>query len=153
MPSYHAFGACKVIRRRCFEDICGFALTPGWDTADEIRAWGRGWRTRHFRELEVKHHKPEGSAMGLLRTSRMHGEIHYVTGGGPMFLLFKLLHRARLKPFMVGALAVLFGYIAAAARRTPLLVEPRDAANYRRILRGRLWSLARNPSNSAEFRT
>jgi biofilm PGA synthesis N-glycosyltransferase PgaC len=153
MPSYHAFGACKVMRRRCFDEIGGFALTPGWDTADEIRAWSRGWKTGHFRDLEVRHHKPEGSAMGLLRTSRMHGEIHYVTGGDPLFLLFKLLHRARLKPFLLGALAVLFGYVAALAKRTPLLVSRQEAANYRRLLRRRLWSVARNPCESTQFRT
>jgi biofilm PGA synthesis N-glycosyltransferase PgaC len=153
MPSYHAFGACKVIRRRCFDEIGGFAVTPGWDTADEIRAWSRGWKTGHFRSLEVRHHKPEGSAMGLLRTSRMHGEIHYVTGGDPLFLFFKVLHRARLRPFILGALAVLLGYLAAAAKQTPLLVSRQEAANYRRLLRGRLWSVARNPFESTEFRT
>jgi biofilm PGA synthesis N-glycosyltransferase PgaC len=153
MPSYHAFGACKVMRRRCFDEIGGFALTPGWDTADEIRAWSRGWKTGHFRDLEVRHHKPEGSAMGLLRTSRMHGEIHYVTGGDPLFLIFKLLHRARLKPLFLGALALLFGYVAAAGKRVPLLVSPHEAANYRRLLRRRLWSVAKNPFESTEFRT
>jgi poly-beta-1,6-N-acetyl-D-glucosamine synthase len=153
MPSYHACGACKVIRRRCFDEIGGFAVTPGWDTADEIRAWSRGWRTAHFRDLEVRHHKPEGSAMGLLRTSRMHGEIHYVTGGDPIFLLFKLLHRARLKPFILGALAVLLGYLTAVAKRAPLLVSREEATHYRRLLRRRLWTFARNPFDPTEFRT
>jgi poly-beta-1,6-N-acetyl-D-glucosamine synthase len=152
MPSYHAFGASKVVRRRCFEEIGGFAVTPGWDTADEIRAWGRGWTTGHFRDLEVKHHKPEGSAMGFLRTSRMHGEIHYVTGGDPLFLLFKIMHRARLQPVILGALAVLFGYVSAVARQRPVLVSKREARNYRRLLRRRLWSAVRNPFDSTEFR-
>ena len=153
MPSYHAFGASKVIRRACFEEIGGFALTPGWDTADEIRAWGRGWTTAHFKDLEVEHHKPEGSAMGFLRTSRMHGEIHYVTGGDPFFLLFKVLHRVRLKPFLFGALALCFGYTEAVARRKPRLVTPGEAATYRKILRHRLWTVARNPFASTEMRT
>ena len=153
MPSYHAFGACKVIRRQCFSDIRGFDVTPGWDTADEVRAWNHGWKTTHFRDLEVQHHKPEGSAMGYLRTSRMHGEIHYVTGGDPLFLVFKALHRARLKPVILGALALCAGYVNAVARRKPLLVSAEEAANYRQILRQRLWSVARNPFQSTEFRT
>src|SRR4029079_12675839 len=43
LPWYHAFGACKVVRRSCFEEIGGFRTAPGWDTVDEIRAWHRGW--------------------------------------------------------------------------------------------------------------
>jgi glycosyltransferase involved in cell wall biosynthesis len=148
MPAYHACGACKVVRRQCFDEIGGFDSRPGWDTADEIRAWSRGWRTSHFADLEVRHHKPEGAAMGSLRTSRMYGEIHYVTGGDPFFLMLKLFHRACLKPVVVGALAQLFGYVAAAVQRKPLLVAPHEAAGYRRRLRQRVWSFARSPFHS-----
>jgi glycosyltransferase involved in cell wall biosynthesis len=153
MPSYHAFGACKVVRRRCFDQIGGFASRPGWDTADEIRAWNLGWKSVHFKDLEVRHHKPEGSGMGFLRTSRMHGEIHYVTGGDPFFLIFKVLHRARLRPFLFGALALFFGYAEAVAKQKPLLVTPPEAAAYRQLLRWRLWNLVKNPLGSTEYRT
>jgi glycosyltransferase involved in cell wall biosynthesis len=153
MPSYHAFGACKVIRRACWEDIGGFALTPGWDTADEVRAWNRGWRTRHFTDCEARHHKPEGSAMGYLKTSRMYGEIHYVTGGDPLFLLLKVVDRVRLKPFLFGALAMLFGYAHAVATRQPRLVSRGEAEHYRSLLRQRMWRFAKRPFASTEFRT
>jgi glycosyltransferase involved in cell wall biosynthesis len=154
MPAYHAFGASKVMRRRCFEDIGGFALTPGWDTADEVRAWSFGWTTSHFRELEVRHHKPEGSASGLLKISRMHGLIHYVTGGDPLFFIFKAVHRARLKPYVLGSLALTYGYIQAVVTRRPRLVTDEQAAAYRRIMRERLWRFARKPmSSAAEYRT
>jgi poly-beta-1,6-N-acetyl-D-glucosamine synthase len=145
MPSYHAFGACKVVRRQCFEQIDRFATVPGWDTADEIRAWNKGWKTRHFEDLEVRHHRPEGSAMGFLSTNRMYGEIHYVTGGDPLFLLFKVLHRLWLKPYVLGALAMSFGYLAAIARRRPRLVTREEAIAYRQVLRRRLSSAARIP--------
>ncbi|HEY5813596.1 MAG TPA: glycosyltransferase family A protein, partial [Terrimicrobiaceae bacterium] len=42
MPHYHAAGASKVVRRRCFEDIGGFVVQRGWDTVDEIRSMARG---------------------------------------------------------------------------------------------------------------
>lgn len=145
MPSYHAFGACKVVRRSCFDQIGGFPRTPGWDTADEIRALHRGWTTRHFTDLEVRHHKPEGTAMGLLRTSRMHGQIHYVTGGDPVFLLFKIIHRVSARPFVLSALALLFGYVRAVLKRQPRLVTPDEAASYQQILRHRLWCAAKRP--------
>jgi hypothetical protein len=138
MPAYHAFGACKVARRRCFEAINGFITSPGWDTVDEIRAWNTGWRTRHFDDLLVRHHKPEGLGIGRIRTSRMHGEIFYRTGGDPVFLLFKIVHRMTVAPFLIGALALTFGYLEALFTRQPILVTKREARAYRKVLRRRL---------------
>jgi GT2 family glycosyltransferase len=143
MPSYHAFGACKVIRRTCFEAIEGFLTTPGWDTVDEIRALNLGWKTGHFDDLKVRHHKPEGAGMGLLRTSAMHGEIHYVTDGDPAFLLLKAIRRLSAAPFLLNGLALLFGYLRAFAKRRPMLVTRTEAKMYRRMLRERMWDRAK----------
>lgn len=138
MPSYHAFGACKVVRRRCFEEIGGFVAAPGWDTVDEIKAWHRRWTTQHFPDLRVEHHKREGSAIGWARTSRMHGEIFYATGGGPLLMLLKTLRRVTAKPVGLNALALMTGYLGAALRRAPKLVTGAEAAGYRRRLRRRV---------------
>jgi glycosyltransferase involved in cell wall biosynthesis len=142
MPSYHAFGACKVVRRECFEDIGGFAAAAGWDTVDEIRAWQRGWITCHFEELQARHHKREGSGVGPLRTSRMHGEIYYTTGGDPLFLPFKILRRAMAKPRLVCAGALMCGYFGALLKGSPRLVTDGEAKLYRRVLRRRSWARA-----------
>jgi glycosyltransferase involved in cell wall biosynthesis len=142
MPGYHAFGASKVVRRRCFEEIGGFAAAPGWDTVDEIKALRRGWRTGHFADLPVRHHKREGSGIGQLRTSRMHGEIYYTSGGDPLFLIFKILHRLAIAPVVLSALALTYGYVSALIRRRPLLVDRSEARFYRRLLRRRLTSRA-----------
>jgi glycosyltransferase involved in cell wall biosynthesis len=139
MPAYHAFGASKVIRRACFEDINGFVAAAGWDTVDEIRAMARGWETRHFQELPTRHHKREGTGIGPLRTSRMHGEIFYVTGGDPLFFLLKTVHRVRATPIGLNALAMASGYVGAAMRRKPKLVTATEARCYRRLLRRRLF--------------
>lgn len=138
MPSYHAFGACKAVRRECFEHIHGFITVPGWDTVDEIRAWRTGWETCHFVDLETKHHKPEGSGIGRVKTGRMHGEIYYRTGGDPIFLLFKILHRITKPPIVIGAFALAQGYCSALLTRKSLLVTNAEARHYRRTLRQRL---------------
>jgi hypothetical protein len=138
MPSYHAFGACKMVRRTCFEQIGGFLTMPGWDTVDEIKALNQGWTTTHFPDLRAKHHKREGSAMGSLPTSAFHGEIYYVTGGDPLFLLFKVLHRMKARPFVISGLALMAGYIRALITRKPRLVNREEARCYRRLLRQRL---------------
>jgi biofilm PGA synthesis N-glycosyltransferase PgaC len=147
MPLYHAFGACKVVRASCFQDIGGFVTVPGWDTVDEIRAWSAGWSTRHFARLKTKHHKGEGTGIGRVRTSRMHGEIYYVTGGDPIFLVFKFLHRLTAAPFLISAFALASGYLQALVTRKPLLVTRSEALCYRRLLRQRLFKReSPNPS-------
>jgi biofilm PGA synthesis N-glycosyltransferase PgaC len=145
MPSYPAFGACKAVRRRCFEDIKGFLTVPGWDTVDEIRAWTAGWRTRHFVDLEARHHRREGSGIGRLRTSLMHGEIFYRTGGDLLFLLFKIVHRLRARPFLLNAMALTAGYLRARLTRRPMLVSAGEARCYRHLLRRRLLARLRGP--------
>ena len=145
MPSYHASGACKVIRRECFEQIGGFVVAAGWDTVDEIRAMTRGWETGHFRDLQMKHHKVEGSGIGAIRTSVMHGEIYYLTGGSKLFLLLKVLHRMGTKPYLVGALALFRGYLKAMWGRETPLVTKTEARCYRSLLHARLMNQVKTP--------
>ncbi len=143
MPPYHAAGACKVLRRKCFEEIGGFIVSAGWDTVDEIRAVMKGWKTGHFRDLRIKHHKLEGSGIGTIKTSVMHGEIYYLTGGSNLFFLLKVLHRIGTKPYFLGALALLWGNLRAAMeRKTPLVTEA-EARCYRILLHQRLRAQAK----------
>ena len=143
MPAYHAAGACKVIRRECFEQIGGFIVDRGWDTVDEIKAMAKGWKTTHFRELQMKHLKPEGSGIGQWRTNVMLGEIYYLTGGSALFFILKLGYRFVCRPVFVGGLAMLLGYSRMAARRQATLVSAEEARCYRALLLGRITSRAR----------
>lgn len=138
LPAYHACGASKVIRRECFEDICGFVPERGWDTLDEIRAMACGWRTTHFRGLRLNHLKLEGSGMGRIHTFIMHGEIFYRTGGGLLFFVIKFFLRLHLRPPIIGSMAMLWGFACAALLRLPLLVTPEEGRIYRKCLRKRI---------------
>ena len=138
MPWYHTFGASKVVRRQCFEQIGGFVASIGWDTVDEIKAMSLGWKTVHFPELQALHHKPEGSGIGVLRTSRMHGEIYYVSGGDPWLFVLKVIRRLWQRPRPLNALSLLVGYIGAVARGEPKLVTTGEMRLYRGLLRQRL---------------
>lgn len=137
MPAYHAAGASKVMRRTCFDQIGGFIAARGWDTVDEIRALARGWRTGHFRGLKMKHWKLEGSGIGPLRTSLMHGEIYYRTGGSGFFFVLKLLHRTLRRPLIFGGLAMFWGYARSMARRERLVTAD-EARCYRALLHDRI---------------
>jgi poly-beta-1,6-N-acetyl-D-glucosamine synthase len=134
MPAYHAAGACKVVRRQCFEDIGGFVQNRGWDTVDEIRAIAKGWKTGHFADLEMKHWKPEGSGIGQWRTNIMLGEIFYLTGGDEVFFVAKVLRRFLRPPFIVAGFAMLLGYIKISLRGEARLVNAEEARIYRSLL-------------------
>jgi glycosyltransferase involved in cell wall biosynthesis len=138
MPAYHAAGASKVIRRVCWEQIYGFIPSRGWDTVDEIRAISHGWETTHFRELRIKHWKTEGTGIGKIRTNAMHGEIYYLTGGGVVFFLLKVLARARSRPYVAGALSMVWGYWRTKFSGRKRLVTPEEARCYRSILNARM---------------
>lgn len=141
MPVYHAAGACKVIRRKCFEDIGGFAISKGWDTLDEIKAMVHGWKTAHFEDIHFYHLKIEGSGIGALRTNIMHGEIYYLTGGSKLFVMLKIIHRCIFGiPFIVAGLLLYFGYFKSFLLRKPRLVNKEEMILYRKILNERIIS-------------
>jgi biofilm PGA synthesis N-glycosyltransferase PgaC len=144
MPSYHAAGASKVMRRACFEQIGGFIPAPGWDTVDEIRAMSRGWNTTHFRDLKMKHHKREGSSIGTINNSVMQGEAYYRSGGDKLFFILKVAHRAVSMPFLVGGLGLVWGYLKAMLERKPLLVTEAEACQYKALLLRRLKARAKS---------
>ena len=139
MPTYHAAGASKVIRRKCFEDIGGFVLSRGWDTVDEIKAMIYGWETRHYADIHFYHLKKEGSGIGNLRTNIMHGEIYYLTGGSRLFFLFKFAHRLLFGDlFLISGLFMLYGYFRFALINKDRLVSKEEMRLYRGVLKRRI---------------
>lgn len=139
MPQYHAAGASKIIRKECFEQIGGFVPAKGWDTLDEIRAGMLGWETLHFPDIEFYHLKNEGIGIGFTNTNAMHGEIFYVTGGSRFFFVLKCLHRMLSgKPFMIGGLFMLGGYLSAYLKRKEKLVNEDEERFYKKQLNKRL---------------
>jgi poly-beta-1,6-N-acetyl-D-glucosamine synthase len=147
MPPYHAAGACKVMRRQCFEEIDGYCPEIGWDTVDEIRARARGWDTRHFADLTFQHLRQEGRGVGLLRNCRKLGIAYFLMGGGFFFLLFKIPYRMLFaKPIILGGLFVLWGYLSCLLSGRKRLVNREEARLYRSLLRSQLWNWPRKTS-------
>lgn len=139
MPLYHTAGACKFMRKECFNQIDGFVVAKGWDTIDEIRAQMRGWRTRHFEDLAMYHLKNEGSGIGLLKTNAMHGEIFYLTGGSKFFFIMKVLHRIVTgRPVLIGGIMLLYGYLKPLIQKRKRLVSDGEAKFYSNLLNSRL---------------
>jgi len=139
MPKYHAAGCSKMVRAECFREIGGFIPHRGWDTVDEIRAQAMGWKTCHFEDIALRHLKSEGTGIGSRRTNLMLGHIYYLTGGGTLFFLLKCLHRMVFgRPFFLGGVAMLVGFLQPCLKGEPRLVSEREAVCYRRLLNERI---------------
>jgi biofilm PGA synthesis N-glycosyltransferase PgaC len=142
MPPYHAAGASKMMRAECYRQIGGFVQSPGWDTVDEIRAQVQGWKTRHFEDIQFYHLKREGSGIGSLATSVMHGRVYYLTGGGKIFFFLKILHRMTSeRPYLLSGLALLWGFLKAMVTGQRKLVTNEEARFYARRLNRRIWGV------------
>ena len=139
LPKYHAAGCSKIVRTQCFRQIGGFIPERGWDTVDEIRAQVMGWKTCHFGDVTVRHLRSEGTGIGFARTSMMHGQIYYATGGSVLFFLLKFFHRLVFgRPVVLGAIMMLVGLARAWLKGEPKLVNNEEAARYRHLLNDRL---------------
>jgi biofilm PGA synthesis N-glycosyltransferase PgaC len=116
---YHVNGAMKCYSRECFEAIGGLQERLGWDTIDETLARMRGFSTRTFEDLVAIHHRPWASADGTLRGRARYGTAAYVVHFPFYWVAMRSLKIATARPEGISGLAFLYGYLRAAARRTP----------------------------------
>jgi poly-beta-1,6-N-acetyl-D-glucosamine synthase len=111
------WGASRAYRWDCVPDVMALEPRMGWDGLDEIRVQLRGFHTETFVDLPFRHHRPEG---GRERSSLHHGDAlgraSWYMGYRPTYLALRAFYRARREPT---ALAMLWGYAAAAVRREP----------------------------------
>ena len=138
-PSFHVRGASKIYRRECWEAIGGFWPAPGWDTMDEVKANMLGWTTRSFPELHLQHHRYTGSAEGIWSGLVKNGKANYICGYHPMFMLAKCLRRLWRRPYVVGSLALMYGFLSGYLKRIPQVNDRQTIIYLRRQQLGRLW--------------
>jgi poly-beta-1,6-N-acetyl-D-glucosamine synthase len=144
IPSHHVHGALKLYRRECFEQIGGVRECLGWDTIDETYARMRGYTTRSYRDVVARHHRPSGSAQGRLRGRARHGACAWIAHFSPTWVALRSLKvGAQRRPRVLSGAAFLFGYLRAAATRTPRVDDPEFRRYVRGELRGRMLSLLR----------
>lgn len=110
-PRFHVRGASKIYRRACWEAIGGLWVGPGWDTIDEVKANMLGWKTASFDDLPLVHLRPTGAADGHLRDLVKHGLVCYTCEYHPLFVLASCLYRVFRKPYLVGSLAIAWGFL------------------------------------------
>jgi biofilm PGA synthesis N-glycosyltransferase PgaC len=111
------WGATRAYRFDCLADVEALEPCMGWDGLDEIRAQLRGLRTQAFVDLPFKHHRAEGGReLTTLHQGEALGRASWYMGYRPSYLALRAVYRSLREP---AALAMLWGYGAAAARRAP----------------------------------
>ena len=116
------WGASRAYRWECLEELLPLEERMGWDGIDEFKANARGWRTTAFEDLPFRHHRREGERDGTpWRRAPEPGSAPRTTWAtAPGTSSLRALWHARREP---AALAMVWGYAAAAARRDA--AEPR----------------------------
>jgi poly-beta-1,6-N-acetyl-D-glucosamine synthase len=123
------WGAARAYRWDCLSAVMELEPRMGWDGLDELSVQLRGLRTETFVDLPFRHHRPEG---GREHSALHHGEAlgraSWYMGYRPTYLVMRSLYRARRQP---AALAMLWGYLAAALRGDPRCPDERVVGELR----------------------
>jgi glycosyltransferase involved in cell wall biosynthesis len=120
-PRWHVRGATKFYRRECYEQIQPIPAHLGWDMIDEVKARRAGWRTQSF-DLpggDTLHLRPTGQHDGRLRAYRRWGRCAWGYGAHPAFVVLGGIKRALRRPYVVGGVVYVLGYLEAGLRRRP----------------------------------
>lgn len=129
-----SIGAVKFYRVRCFKEIGGFVREVMWDGIDCHRCRMKGWIacSMDLPALRFLHLRPMGSSQRNVIVGRMrHGYGQYFMGTGFLYMAASSLFRMREKPYLVGGLAMLWGWLLSAIRRRPRY----DDSEFRQFLR------------------
>lgn len=128
-----SLGMTKFYRVSCFSEIGGFVREVMWDGIDCHCCRMKGWIACSWDEPELRfvHLRPEGSSQQSVYTGRMrHGFGQYFMGTGFVFIAASAVYRMAEKPYVLGSLAMLWGWIKSALQRKPRYGD----AEFRRFL-------------------
>lgn len=129
-----SLGMTKFYRVSCFKQIGGFVREVMWDGIDCHRCRMLGWIACSWDEPELRfvHLRPMGSSQQSIYAGRMrHGYGQYFMGTGFLFMLASAIFRINEKPYLLGSLATLWGWLKSAFQGLPRY----DDAQFRQFLR------------------
>jgi glycosyltransferase involved in cell wall biosynthesis len=127
-------GMTKFYRVACFQEIGGFVKQVMWDGIDCHRSRMHGWKVQAFPEeaLRFVHLRPMGTSQKGIWTGRVrYGFGQYFMGTSPLFFVASALSRIPRYPFLLGSIAMLWGYVSSVVKREARYDDP----EFRRFLR------------------
>jgi poly-beta-1,6-N-acetyl-D-glucosamine synthase len=116
-----SLGAAKLYRRVCFQQIGGFVPAVMWDGIDCHRCRMLGWKAASFRddELRIRHLRRMGSSFRNVYRGRLRwGYGQYFMGTHPLYALAIAGYRSFERPWIVGGVLILAGYLSGYLRRS-----------------------------------
>lgn len=134
----HVAGQFKLYRRSAFEEIGGFVEEVLWDGIDVHTANMKGWQTKSFYHPDaiLMHHRLMGSSDKHVYRGRLRwGRGLWFMGYHPLYAIASGIFRMREKPYLIGGLLIIAGYLQAAIKRQPRY----DNLEFRRYLQN--WQL------------
>jgi len=129
-----SIGASKFYRMDCFLQLGGFVREVMWDGIDGHRCRMQGWIACSWDDPELRfiHLRPMGSSQVSIYTGRQrHGSGQYFMGTGWIYMLANAANRLNEKPYVLGSLAMVWGYAKAVLQRKPRYED----LEFRRFLR------------------
>jgi hypothetical protein len=96
----------------------------GWDGIDEWKARAKGWRTQSFLDLKIYHYRFTGAATGFVKSWFEQGIGAYRIGYHPLFMVARGIRRMTDRPYLIGGMALIAGYVMAWIQNQEMLAEP-----------------------------
>lgn len=123
----HVSGACQLFRRECFEAVGGYQPMEGggidWLAVTTARMMG--WKTRTFTEKSVLHHRQTGTGRsGRIGALYRQGVKDFRLGNHPLWQFFRSLYQMGNRPYGIGGLAILAGYLGSSLRGVRRTIPP-----------------------------
>jgi biofilm PGA synthesis N-glycosyltransferase PgaC len=116
-------GGVQLFRRECFRDVGGYLPLPGGgeDAAAEVMARMHGWLVRKVPHRDAYEQRRTGTAQnGVLRARYKEGVRFHSLGYGTTFYLCRCVYRMGDRPFLIGSLLSLLGFLTAELRGYPV---------------------------------
>jgi len=107
-------GGMLCLSRRCFDDIGGFVREVMWDGITFHRCRMEGYRTRSFRDDDLKIH--DHRIMGSSHKNIYHGRLRwgwgqYFMGTHPLYIIAVGVYRVLERPYILGGMLIICGYL------------------------------------------
>lgn len=122
-----SLGMTKFYRVERFQAIGGFVREVMWDGIDCHRCRMLGWKALSWDEPDLRflHLRPMGSSQVGIYTGRMrHGYGQYFMGSSLLWMLATAIYRVTEKPYVIGGLAILWGWTKGALQGKPRYNDP-----------------------------
>ena len=141
--------AAQLVRRECYESFGGYAVLQygGEDWHAQMSVRMMGWDAESIPQLKIYHHRPTGAASGKLRSNYRLGKLDYSFGTYPIFEAIKCAIRLPHKPFLIGSIVRMAGFLDSFIRREPFLIPPELASFLRKEQKDRMLAYIGRPAS------